>query len=83
MTFLNVTVLAKPQLRGACRALHACWVFSLLATASWTAQAMQAIEQWQQPNGVQIYLVRSPYIPMLDVRIDVDAGARREPAESG
>jgi zinc protease len=56
-------------------------VLSLLAAAPWPAGAMTAIEHWQQPNGAQIYLVRSPSIPMLDVRIDVDAGARREPQE--
>jgi zinc protease len=62
------------------RAARAWVLFSLLA-AVLPARAMQAIEHWQQANGARIYLVRSPSIPMLDVRIDFDAGLRREPAE--
>jgi zinc protease len=30
---------------------------------------------------VQVYLAQSPVIPMVDVQIDLDAGARREPAD--
>jgi len=84
LTFLNLTALAKPSgscLRPGLCARLAGLVLSLLAAAPWPAGAMTAIEHWQQPNGAQIYLVRSPSIPMLDVRIDVDAGARREPQE--
>ena len=39
------------------------------------------IEHWTQANGVRVYLVQSPAIPMVDVQIDFDAGARRDPAE--
>lgn len=39
------------------------------------------ITQWTQPSGVQVYLAESPAIPMVDVRIDFDAGARRDPAD--
>src|SRR5659263_233151 len=31
--------------------------------------------------GVQVYLVPSPAIPMVDVQIDFDAGSRRDPAD--
>jgi zinc protease len=46
-------------------------------------QAMAAIpiQHWVQPSGAKIYLVESPSIPMVDVRLEFDAGARREPAE--
>ena len=37
------------------------------------------IEHWTQPSGVQVYLVHSPAIPMVDVQIEFDAGARRDP----
>ncbi len=37
------------------------------------------IQHWTQPSGARLYLVESPAIPMLDVRIDVDAGSRRDP----
>ena len=46
-----------------------------------SAQAIPAIEHWQHASGAQVFLVRSPSIPMLDVQIDFDAGSRRVPAE--
>lgn len=39
------------------------------------------IEHWTQPAGVQVYLVNSPAIPMVDVQIELDAGSRRDPAD--
>ncbi|MDO8448100.1 MAG: pitrilysin family protein [Rhodoferax sp.] len=39
------------------------------------------IEHWTQASGVQVYLVQSPAIPMVDVQIDFDAGSRRDPPE--
>ena len=46
-------------------------------------QALAAIpiQQWTQPSGAKVYLVESPSIPMVDVRIEFDAGGRREPAD--
>ena len=44
------------------------------------AQAAIAIQHWTLANGAQVYLVPSPSIPMVDVQIDFDAGARRDPA---
>ena len=44
------------------------------------AQAAIPIQHWTQANGAQVYLVESPTIPMLDVRIDFDAGSRRDTA---
>ncbi len=42
------------------------------------------IEHWTQANGVRVYLVANPAIPMLDVQIDFDAGSRRDPpAQAG
>lgn len=38
------------------------------------------IAHWKQPSGVMVYLVESHAVPMLDVQIDFDAGARRDPA---
>jgi zinc protease len=43
------------------------------------AHAALPIEQWQLDSGAQVYLVRSPGLPMLDVQIDVDGGSRRDP----
>ena len=39
------------------------------------------IEHWTQPSGVQVYLVQSPAIPMVDVQINFDAGSRRDPGD--
>ncbi|MCZ4315932.1 pitrilysin family protein [Comamonadaceae bacterium G21597-S1] len=39
------------------------------------------IEHWTQPGGAQVYLVQSRNLPMVDVQIDFDAGARRDPVD--
>ncbi|MDF1480534.1 M16 family metallopeptidase [Extensimonas sp. H3M7-6] len=44
------------------------------------AWALLPIEHWTQPSGAQVWLVQSPSLPMLDVRVDFDAGKRRDPA---
>ncbi len=44
-----------------------------------SAWAVIAIEHWTQASGVQIYLVQSHALPMVDVQIDFDAGGRRDP----
>ena len=56
---------------------------ALALAASFAAPAWAAlpIQKWQQPSGAQVWLVESPGLPIVDVEIDVDAGARREPAE--
>ncbi len=36
---------------------------------------------WTQASGARIYLVESPAIAMVDVRVDFDAGSRRDPAD--
>ena len=38
------------------------------------------IQRWTLANGAQVNLVESPVIPMVDIQIDFDAGARRDPA---
>ncbi len=45
-----------------------------------SAQAALPIQHWQQANGVAVYLVESPSVPMVDVQVDFDAGSRRDPA---
>ncbi|MEN9383572.1 MAG: hypothetical protein RL323_715 [Pseudomonadota bacterium] len=44
------------------------------------AHAAPAIQQWAHANGAQVYWVQDDTLPMVDVQIDVDGGARREPA---
>ena len=39
------------------------------------------IQRWTQASGATIYLVESPTLPMVDVRLEFDAGGRRDPAD--
>ena len=58
-------------------AVSAALAFACLAPA-WAALPIQ---KWQQPSGAQVWLIESPSLPIVDVEIDFDAGARRDPAE--
>lgn len=57
----------------------------LVAVAGWcwptATRAGIPIQHWIQPSGAQVYLVQSPAIPMVDVQMDFDAGARRDPVD--
>lgn len=44
------------------------------------AQTGLRIERWTTPGGVRVLFVHSPSIPMLDVNVDFDAGARYDPS---
>jgi len=57
-------------------ALLAVWVLWLPA-AVWAALPIQ---HWVQPSGARVYLVQIDTLPMLDVRVEVDGGARRDPS---
>jgi len=52
-------------------------VLWLLPLASW---AGIPIQHWTMATGPKVYLVEAPGIPMVDVEIEFDAGARRDPA---
>jgi zinc protease len=54
------------------------WLAGLFCIGS--VQAGIPIEHWTLANGAQVFLVQSPGLPMVDVQIDFDAGARRDPA---
>ncbi len=45
------------------------------------AQAGITIEHWQTPVGTRVYLVRSPALPILDLRLDFAAGSMFDPAD--
>ncbi len=45
-----------------------------------SAWALLPIQHWTEPSGARVWLVESPAIPMVDVQVDFDAGARRDPA---
>jgi zinc protease len=60
------------------RALLAVAFFATFASHTFAAIPIQ---HWVQPSGAKIYFVESPSLPIVDVRVDFDAGGRREPAE--
>ena len=54
---------------------------ALLAAAGLqAAHAALPIEHWTLASGAKIYLVSTHALPIVDVQIDFDAGARRDPA---
>ena len=55
----------------------------LAVTVLWSpmASAVLPIEHWTTARGARVYFVRADTIPMLDVNIDFDAGARRDPPD--
>jgi zinc protease len=58
-----------------------CHAFLALLLGAAPAIAAIPIQHWTQPSGAKVYLVESPSLPMVDFRIDFDAGGRRDPAE--
>jgi zinc protease len=64
------------KLRAA-RALFISVAGLFLMNSAW---AGIALVHWTQPSGAQVYLVESPAIAMVDVRVEFDAGSRRDPA---
>lgn len=57
------------------------WVLLALALHCSGAWAALPIQHWTQPSGARVWLIESHVLPMVDVQIDFDAGARRDPAE--
>lgn len=53
---------------------------AFLLGLSGLTQAALPIQHWTQPSGAGVWLVESPTVPMVDVRIEFDAGGRRDPA---
>ena len=61
--------------------LHAFAAFLSIALFAAPAFAAIPIQHWVQASGAKIYFIESPTLPMVDVRVDFDAGGRREPAQ--
>src|SRR5512132_4097845 len=63
-------------------------VFLFTAAVLWmaatAAQAALPIQHWTTSSGARVYFVASRSIPMLDINVDFDAGARRvAPGKAG
>lgn len=65
----------------ATKTIAAALFFASLSGLSGLVQAGIPIQHWTQPSGAGVWLVESPTTPMVDVRIDFDAGGRRDPAD--
>lgn len=52
-------------------------IFSLIAGA---AHATLPVQTWTAKTGAKVLFVEARSIPMIDVNVDFDAGARRDPA---
>jgi zinc protease len=55
------------------------WALSFLLVAG-SVHAGLNIQHWTLDNGARVYFVESHAIPVFDVSVDFDAGARRDPA---
>ncbi len=60
-------------------------IFGMLALSlAGIAQAALPIQHWQTGNGARVYFMESRGLPLLDVSVEFDAGARRDaPAQAG
>lgn len=56
------------------------FIFSFALLASGLADAALKIQSWQLDNGARVLFVENHSIPVLDVSVEFDAGARRDPA---
>jgi zinc protease len=54
--------------------------FSTLSAISGNAVAALQIQSWTLDNGARVAFVENHSIPILDVSVEFDAGARRDPA---
>ncbi|MGA7801922.1 MAG: pitrilysin family protein [Gammaproteobacteria bacterium] len=52
----------------------------LLPAACW---ALAPIQHWETSNGVRVYFVPAPELPMVDVRLVFDAGSARDNGHPG
>jgi len=54
-------------------------LFLFLVTGPAGAWAMHPIQHWRTDNGVRVYFVPAPELPMVDMNVGFDAGSARDP----
>jgi len=54
------------------------WAFLLLLLPFGLAQAGPVVESWQTSRGAKVMYVHAPDLPMVDVRVVLDAGSARD-----
>jgi zinc protease len=72
---------SKPTIAIKNIAVRACLMCFVATIYSKVALAAIPIQHWTHANGAQVFLVASPAISMVDIKLDFDAGARRDPAQ--
>ncbi|MBK8451739.1 MAG: pitrilysin family protein [Thiofilum sp.] len=53
-------------------------LIALMALLAYPAWAAPKIEHWTTPEGLRVYFVAAPTLPMLDLRLVFDAGGARD-----
>ncbi len=76
---LNTPAMTSPSFL--LKRARGCLAALLTGLALLPAHATLPIQHWTQSSGAKVYLVETATLPMVDVQIDFDAGARREPAD--
>ncbi|MGF1643268.1 MAG: M16 family metallopeptidase [Thiotrichales bacterium] len=57
--------------------------FALALAWLFPAHAGPKIENWQTSNGMRVYFVAAPELPMVDIRVTFSAGSARDAGASG
>ncbi|MEQ8938555.1 MAG: pitrilysin family protein, partial [Gammaproteobacteria bacterium] len=50
---------------------------------SWSVNASPEIQTWETSNGVPVYYVHAPELPMVDIQVVFDAGSSRDGDKPG
>ena len=58
-------------------------VFALLFIGSGYVNASPVIQTWETSNGVPVYYVHAPELPMVDIQVVFDAGSSRDGDKPG
>jgi zinc protease len=58
-------------------------IFVIYSLTSTSAFALAPIQHWQTSQGGKVYFVRSPGLPMVDIRLVFDAGSARDGKNHG
>jgi zinc protease len=59
------------------------WLAAVLILVAPLARATPKIQHWQTGNGAQVLFVPAPELPMVDVRVVLDAGSARDGDKPG
>ncbi|MEQ8288533.1 MAG: pitrilysin family protein [Gammaproteobacteria bacterium] len=58
-------------------------LFPVALLISWSVNASPEIQTWETSNGVPVYYVHAPELPMVDIQVVFDAGSSRDGDKPG